>query len=196
MIPQWHWPHFRCSPVTHEWWLLHRMVWVCHKEAVRWTPLPGRSGEQVRGRRRSRVAQQSGHMRHATGQEGPQMESQSLKEGEGQGAGETAGCSRDALWNPTLPRAHPEPLRACFQMRMRDWSSFLILFLLANWVSPHNWSWSCYLLRISGILHILIVLVFIFAITLREELLFAFPKKETEANGSSVNSSKFSQVWL
>lgn len=114
----------------------------------------------------------------------------------GQGAGETAGCSRAALRNPTVPWARPEPLWACCQMRMRDWSSFLISFPLANWVSPHNWSWSCYLLRISDILHILIALVFIFAITLREELLFAFPNKETGANGSSVNSPRFIQVWI
>ena len=128
MIPQWHWPHFRCSPGTHEQWLLHWMVRVCHKEAIRWAPLPGRSGEQVRGRRRSRVVQQSGHRRNAGGQEGPQMESQSFKEGKGQGAGETAGWSSAALWNPTLPRARPEPPRACFQMRMRDCAPFWFSF--------------------------------------------------------------------
>ena len=50
------------------------------------------------------------------------------------------------------------------------------------------------MLRISDILHILIALVFIFVITLREELLFAFPNRETEANGSSVNALRFSQV--
>lgn len=44
----------------------------------------------------------------------------SLTERKGQGEGETAGCSRAALRNPTVPWARPEPLRACCQMRMRD----------------------------------------------------------------------------